>query len=233
MPMPIFLQPRMLLTAAAALALSACFGTPDAMKGGGTKRSGGATAQRPQTTGAPSFTSAAARQCAVDLRQAGVKFTPLPNEDHGGGCSSIDSVKLLDIGTPVTNLGPMTCPLARNFAAWVEYAVRPAARLYFRTEVVKVETYGTYSCRNIYGGRSGRLSQHATSNAVDVAGFVLADGRRIMLDGGWHGDQSSQQFLRALHKSACRRFGTVLSPDYNAAHYNHFHLDMSGNGYCR
>src|SRR3546814_4345571 len=83
MPMPIFLQPRMLLTAAAALALSACFGTPDAMKGGGTKRSGGATAQRPQTTGAPSFTSAAARQCAVDLRQAGVKFTPLPNEDHG------------------------------------------------------------------------------------------------------------------------------------------------------
>src|SRR3546814_2964923 len=81
----------------------------------------------------------------------------------------------------------MTCPLARNFAAWVEYAVRPAARIYFHTEVVKVETYGTYSCRNIYGGRSGRLSQHATSNAVDVAGFVLADGRRIMLDGGWHG----------------------------------------------
>lgn len=233
MATPTLLQPRMLLAAAAVLALSACFSTPDAMKGGGAKRSGGAAAQRPQTTGAPSFTSAEARQCAVDLRQAGVKFTPLPNTDHGGGCSSIDSVKLLDIGTPVTNLGPMTCPLARNFAAWVEYAVRPAARLYFRTEVVKVETYGTYSCRNIYGGRSGRLSQHATSNAVDVAGFVLADGRRIMLDGGWHGDKSSQQFLRALHKSACRRFGTVLSPDYNAAHYNHFHLDMSGNGYCR
>src|SRR3546814_18949172 len=78
----------------------------------------------------------------------------------------------------------MTCPLARNFAAWVEYAVRPAARIYFHTEVVKVETYGTYSCRNIYGGRSGRLSQHATSNAVDVAGFVLADGRRILLGTG-------------------------------------------------
>jgi len=233
MAIPTLLQPRMLLAAAAALALSACFSTPDAMKGGAAKRSGGTAAQRPHATGAPSFTSADARQCAVDLRRAGVKFTPLPNTDHGGGCSSIDSVKLLDIGTPVTNLGPMTCPLARNFAAWVEYAVRPAARLYFRTEVVKVETYGTYSCRNIYGGRSGRLSQHATSNAVDVAGFVLADGRRIMLDGGWHGDKSSQQFLRALHKSACRRFGTVLSPDYNAAHYNHFHLDMSGNGYCR
>ena len=140
---------------------------------------------------------------------------------------------LVDIGTPVTNLGPMTCPLARNFAAWARYAVKPAARQYFGTEVVKIETYGTYSCRNIYGGRSGRLSQHASSNAIDVAGFVLADGRRIMLDGGWKGDKASQDFLRALHKSACRRFGTVLSPDYNAAHYNHFHLDMSGNGYCR
>src|SRR3546814_6157227 len=104
--------------------------------------------------------SAAARQCAVDLQQAGVKFTPLPNADHGGGCTSIDSVKLLDIGTPVTNLGPMTCPLARNFAAWVEYAVRLAARLYFSTEVVRVETFGTYRCRLIYGGRSVRLSSH-------------------------------------------------------------------------
>ena len=57
--------------------------------------------------------------------------------------------------------------------------------------------------------------------------------RRIMLDGGWKGDKASQDFLRALHKSGCRRFGTVLGPDYNAAHYNHFHFDMSGNGYCR
>lgn len=233
MSIPSFLKPRIWVAATAMLALSACFGAPEVMKQGGAKRTASTTPQRPQITGTPSFTSAEAQQCAFDLKQAGVRFTPLPNQDHGGGCNSIDSVKLLDIGTPVTNLGPMTCPLARNFAAWARYAVKPAARQYFKTEVVKIETYGTYSCRNIYGGRSGRLSQHASSNAIDVAGFVLADGRRIMLDGGWHGDKASQDFLRALHKSACRRFGTVLSPDYNAAHYNHFHLDMSGNGYCR
>lgn len=227
MAIPLFCKPRILLATIAALALSACFGSPEVMKRG---ESG---AKRPNVARTPSFTSAAARQCAADLKQAGVRFTPLPNEDHGGGCSSIDSVKLLDFGTPTTNLGAMTCPLARNFAAWAQYAVRPAARLYFGTEVVKIETFGTYSCRNIYGGRSGRLSQHAYSNAVDVAGFVLADGRRIMLDGGWEGDRASRDFLHALHKSACRRFGTVLSPDYNAAHYNHFHFDMSGNGYCR
>lgn len=223
----------MLAAAAAALALSACIGGPDRPVRTDSRPSAGSTATRPQPVGTPSFTSAEAKQCAVDLKQAGVRFTPLPNQDHGGGCSSIDSVKLLDIGTPVTNLGAMTCPLARNFAAWAQYAVRPAARKYFGSEVVKIETYGTYSCRNIYGGRTGRISQHASSNAVDVAGFVLADGRRIMLNGGWTGDKVSQEFLRALHTSACRRFGTVLGPDYNAAHYNHFHFDMSGNGYCR
>lgn len=228
-----FLKPRTLIAATAALALSACFGSPDVMKKGGDSRAAATKPTRPQPVGTPSFTSAAAQQCAFDLQQAGVRFTPLPNQDHGGGCTSIDSVKLLDVGVPVSGLGPMTCPLARNFAAWAQYAVKPAARRYFGTEVVRIETFGTYSCRNIYGGRSGRLSQHAYSNAIDVSGFVLADGRRILLDGGWKGDMASQDFLRALHKSACRRFGTVLGPDYNAAHYNHFHFDMSGNGYCR
>lgn len=233
MAIPPIFQPRMLLAAAAALSLTACFGAPDVMKGGDKKHPTASTGKRPQVNSTPSFTSAESRQCAVDLKQAGVRFTPLANEDHGGGCSSIDSVKLLDIGTPTTGLGAMTCPLARNFAAWAQYAVKPAARKFFGTEVVKIETFGTYSCRNIYGGRSGRLSQHASSNAIDISGFVLADGRRIMLDGGWKGDKPSQDFLRALHTSACRRFGTVLGPDYNAAHYNHFHMDMSGNGYCR
>lgn len=226
---PAFLRPRILIASTAALALSACFGAPEAVKRDG----GRPAASRPQITGTPSFTSAEAKQCAVDLQRAGVRFTPLPNQDFGGGCSAIDSVKLLDIGTPTTNLGAMTCPLAQNFAAWAQYAVRPAARQYLKSEVVRIETFGTYSCRNIYGGRSGRISQHAYSNAVDVAGFVLADGRRIMLDGGWNGDRASQDFLRALHKSACRRFGTVLGPEYNAAHKDHFHFDMSGNGFCR
>ena len=227
------LKPRILVAAAATLALSACFGAPEVMKNGSGKRPTASKPNRPQAVGTPSFTSAEAQQCAFDLKQAGVRFTPLANQNHGGGCTSIDSVKLLDIGTPVSNLGAMTCPLAKNFSAWAQYAVKPAARKYFGTDVVKIETFGTYSCRNIYGGRSGRMSQHAFSNAIDVSGFVLADGRRIMLDGGWKGDKSSQDFLRALHKSGCRRFGTVLGPDYNAAHYNHFHFDMSGNGYCR
>lgn len=220
-------------TVATALLLSACVGKPDRVSDRRDGRPKTAQSAPATTVAGAAFASAEAQQCIADLGAAKVKYTPLPNQNFGGGCSAIDAVKLLDVGTPTTNLGAVTCPMARNFAAWARHAVRPAARQYLGSEVVKIETFGSYSCRNIYGGRSGRLSQHAYANAIDVAGFVLADGRRIMLDGGWKGDAASQQFLRALHKSACRRFGTVLGPDYNAAHYNHFHFDMSGNGFCR
>ena len=90
---------------------------------------------------------------------------------------------------------------------------------------------GSYSCRNIAG--SGKLSEHAHANAIDVSAFVLADGRRITVENNWKSGRREMQFLAAIHDSACKRFGTVLSPNYNAAHRDHFHLDMSGNGYCR
>src|SRR3546814_21139402 len=98
MPISTLLQPRTLLAVTAALALSACFGTPDAMKGGGSNRSGATTAKRPQTTGAPSFTSADARPCPVDLRPAGGTFTPLPHTAPGGGCPPVDPGKARKAG---------------------------------------------------------------------------------------------------------------------------------------
>jgi hypothetical protein len=213
------------------LALAACSGAPEAMK-----RGRGGPPAKPKTAqpaGTPAFTSAESRQCLVDLQRANVKHTPLANQTFGGGCQAIDSVKLLDIGVPVTNLGALTCPLARTFSAWSQYAVRPAARQFFGKEVVKIETFGTYSCRNIYGRSTGKLSEHARSNAIDISAFVLSDGRRITVLAGWNGARDEQAFLRALHRSACRRFGTALGPDYNSAHHNHFHFDMGGNGFCR
>ncbi len=184
------------------------------------------------------FQSADARICLSDLKSKSVKFSALPNQSFSGGCRTIDTIKLMDFGTPTTNLGAMTCPLASNFAAWARNAVSPAARQYLGSEVVRIETMGTYSCRNVNGGRSGKLSQHAFGNAVDISGFVLKDGRRVSVLGGWHGSSEEREFLRRLHRSACKRFGTVLGPDYNSAHANHFHFDMAqsmkdGSAYCR
>lgn len=181
-------------------------------------------------------TSRETQACFADLARQDVRFSPLPDRDYGGGCRLIGTLQLIDIGVPVTNLKAMRCGLARSFTGWVEHAVAPAARQMLGSDLVRVESMGTYACRAVVGaaGAGGRLSGHATANAVDVSGFVLKDGRRITLQQGWNGmDADTRDFLRVIRASACKRFGTVLSPDYNAAHYNHLHLEDDRAGFCR
>lgn len=203
---------------AAALLLSAC--------GGGN---------RDQAPGPPPPSTREFAQCAGDLQAAGVRFRALPDRDFGGGCSASGSVQLLDIGLPVTNLGAMRCGLAEKFVGWLRDDAAPAARTALGSDLVRVETFGSYACRNTVGTTGPvRLSGHAIANAVDVAVFVLADGRRVSVLNDWQSsDPAVRDFLNAAHRSACRRFGTVLSPEYNAAHANHLHLEDDGARFCR
>ena len=178
--------------------------------------------------------SAATRQCLAELRREDVGFRALPDRNFGGGCSALGAVQLLEIGTPVTNLGAMTCPLARQFARWVRETVQPAAEQWFDSPVRRIETFGTYACRGVNGNPNARLSEHAFSNAVDVSAFVLADGRRITVEDGWDGgDERARRFLRAVHDAGCRHFNIGLGPEANALHHNHFHFDMGRGPYCR
>lgn len=174
--------------------------------------------------------------CAADLNAEGVRFRALPDQHFGGGCSATGAVQLLDIGVPTTNLGAMRCGLAKTFARWIRYGAQPAARQLLGSELVRVESMGTYACRNVVGrgDRPARLSGHAIANAADVGAFVLADGRRITVLNGWASpDPNVREFLRVIHRSACRRFGTTLGPDYNAAHANHLHVEDDAAGFCR
>ena len=195
--------------------------------------------EKPQSPrSSDNMTSQNARQCLAGLKSKSVRFAGLPSKSFDGGCRMIDTIKLMDFGTQTTNLGAMTCPLASSFTDWARFAVVPAAKKYLGSEVVKIETMGTFNCRAIAGSRSGRLSEHAFANAVDVSAFVLRDGRRVSVLNGWRGSSEERAFLRRLHQSACKRFGTVLGPDYNAVHANHFHFDMAksmsnGTAYCR
>ncbi len=173
------------------------------------------------------------RQCVAGLQSLGARYTILPDRSFGAGCSAVNSVLLTGAGVPITNIAAIQCPLASALTLWVRGSVQQAANASFGTRVVKIETMGAYSCRNIIGGRGTGLSEHASANAVDVSAFVLADGRRISVQQGWNGAEDERDFLRAIHKTACARFQTVLSPDYNAAHYNHFHFDMGRGPYCR
>lgn len=171
-------------------------------------------------------------QCTARLMSYNARYTALPDRSYGAGCATVSSVQLLDVGVRTTGLGPMTCQLAANFAAWAHYGVRPAARSILGSDLVRIETMGTYNCRNVAG--TGNLSEHARGNAIDIAGFLLADGRRISVRGNWNENSPAAQFLRVVRTSACKRFRTVLSPDFNADHHDHLHFDMGGKGiYCR
>jgi hypothetical protein len=174
--------------------------------------------------------------CFADLAREDVRFSPLPDRDYGGGCRVIGSVQLVDIGVPVTGLKAMRCGLARSFVAWTRNALVPAAHQMLGSDVVRVETFGSYACRNTIGTaeKYTHLSGHAIANAVDFSGVVLADGRRITVEQGWRSDDPAvRQFLQTIHASACKRFGTVLSPDYNSAHHNHLHLEDDHKSFCR
>lgn len=189
---------------------------------------------RPVTLNLP--TSRETQACFADLSREQVRFSPLPDRDYGGGCSVIGSVQLIDIGVPVTNLKGMRCGLARSFIAWTRHAVAPAARQILGSDLVRVESFGSYACRNVVGSATGgsKLSGHAIANAVDISAFVLADGRRVTVLNGWRSnDPDEREFLQVIHSSACKRFGTVLSPDYNAAHANHLHLEDDRARFCR
>ncbi|MEA3029631.1 MAG: hypothetical protein QOG13_956 [Sphingomonadales bacterium] len=211
------------LALAALLALNAC------IPGGGQRRAP-ARAQPP----AAGRNSADTLQCHIDLARERIGFRALPDQRFAGGCSALGAVQLLDIGTPVTNLQAMTCPLARAFARWVREAVQPAADQWLRTRIVRIETFGTYSCRSVNSQAGARLSEHGFANAVDVSGFTLGDGRRISVQQGWNGeDDRVRRFLRAVHQAGCRRFSIGLSPDSDAYHYNHLHFDMGRGPYCR
>ncbi|RXZ65623.1 extensin family protein [Pelagerythrobacter rhizovicinus] len=196
--------------------------------------------ERPRgpSSGGTISTSPAARQCLADLGATGASFSPLPDRYAGQGCSLLNTVKLSrlpgDRGTfTVTNLGPVACPTATAFTGWVRYGVDRAARIYLGSPIVQVETMGSYACRNVAG--SSRRSAHSQAQAIDVAAFVLADGRRVSVLDDWDGGTSAErEFLRIVQRSACKRFETVLGPEYNAAHRNHFHLERGGDGgFCR
>jgi len=181
-----------------------------------------------------------AAQCLSRLGRLGAGFSPLPDRYLGEGCSNLNTVQLASLASDsaqplsVTNLGPVTCEVSQAFAGWARFGVDRAARQILGSGLRSIETFGSYSCRNVAG--SSRRSAHAEGAAIDISGFVLEDGRRITVKAAWNGgNERERQFLRVVHGSACKRFDTVLGPDYNSAHADHLHVEgiIATRSYCR
>lgn len=167
-------------------------------------------------------------ECRAVLARSRVAYRALDSAGEGA-CARPDRTVLGDYPLQPER-PPTTCAVAAGLSLWLERAVKPAARELLGADVTRVEHLGAYSCRRLYGRGSGPWSEHATGNAIDIAGFVLADGRRIAVAADWDGENSSATFLRRVRDEACSAFGTVLSPDYNAAHRDHLHFDQQSRG---
>ena len=171
-------------------------------------------------------------ECRAVLERSGVAFTAL--EPLGAGqCPRPDRLTLDEL--PLAGRAEMTCALGAGLALW-ERRVQPLAETMLGARIARIEHSGTYNCRRVYGRSTGDWSEHSTGNAIDVAGFVLANGRRIAIMADWKGEGTDAAFLHRARVVACEIFGTVLSPDYNAAHADHLHLDQAARGwggYCR
>jgi hypothetical protein len=137
-------------------------------------------------------------------------------------------------GNPVAAVGPvavkptatLACPIVSVLDHWLAESVQPAAQRWFGSPVVEIKQISAYSCRGMNGNPSAHISEHAFGNALDIAAFTLADGRRITVKDGWHGMPEEQGFLRDVQAAACQQFNTVLAPGSNVYHYDHIHVDL-------
>jgi hypothetical protein len=137
-------------------------------------------------------------------------------------------------GNPVDAFGPvalkptatLACPIVSVLEKWLAEQVQPAAQRWFGSRVVEIHQISAYSCRGMNGNSRAHISEHAFGNALDIAGFTLADGRKISVEHGWKGLPEEQGFLHDVQATACREFTTVLAPGANVYHYNHIHVDL-------
>jgi hypothetical protein len=120
-----------------------------------------------------------------------------------------------------------------SLALWERHVLQPKALAYFGENVARIDHFGSYSCRNVYGRPQATRSRHATAEALDIAGFRLMSGERIRIVSDWNAMDQKAPFLREIRDGACNYFDAVLSPDYNAAHHDHFHLDRGPFHSCR
>ncbi|WP_255567958.1 extensin family protein [Brevundimonas sp. PAMC22021] len=189
------------------------------------------------TRGAVSRAASDLQPCAAELTAARVRFSPVPDRVDTETCGLTNAGVLgADLGT-VARMAPgdvtMTCETALALSVWRRQSLEPAAREILGSDVVQIDHFGVYACRPVNNGRgSTRPSAHGRAAALDFAGVRLRDGRRITVAADWSGDDAEARFLRRIRDDACRIFGTTLSPDYNAVHHDHLHLEAGRPGLC-
>lgn len=170
--------------------------------------------------------------CAQALSSSGLRVTR-QSDSPGAKCPLIGALRVQGGEVALSSSFLASCPLAVAYALFERHTLQPVAQAVYGEKVSRLDHLGSFACRNVYNRESGALSRHASADALDIAGFRLASGRSISVLKDWPGQTRDAQFLRQVRDGACEAFSVVLSPDYNAAHRNHFHVDVGRWSVCR
>jgi hypothetical protein len=188
--------------------------------------------QKPQR---PAWRAAAENACFAQKRIHLTAYVqPAPEISGPSICGltrPLHVTALLNGAVRLNSRATLDCPMVAELESWLAETVIPAAQARFGQPVVQINAMGAYACRGMNNQIGARLSEHAFGNALDVGGFVLADGRTIVIRRDWtQGDEQTQAFLRETQGGACDRFTTVLAPGSNGFHYDHIHVDLAMHG---
>ncbi|EJM07845.1 MULTISPECIES: extensin-like domain-containing protein [unclassified Pseudomonas] len=170
--------------------------------------------------------------CAQALSSSDLRVTR-QSDSPDAKCPLIGALRVQGGEVALSSSFLASCPLAVAYAMFEHHTLQPVAKSVYGQNIARVDHLGSFACRNVYNRESGALSRHASADALDIAGFRLADGRTVSVLKDWPKQNQDAQFLRQLRDGACEAFSVVLSPDYNAAHRNHFHVDVGRWSVCR
>ncbi len=178
-------------------------------------------------------------QCTVDPRSVGeaVRLEPF---SRSNGCGIPNPWKVRSVsGVKLQNTATLNCGMVGALDDWVNGVAQPTAEAAFGERITGIKVVSSYACRARNSRRGRKLSEHGLGNAIDVAAFTLESGRVVEVEDGWHGSRDERRFLRHVNKGSCETFTTVLGPNHDRAHRDHFHLDLQRHGrkgtgrYCR
>lgn len=173
--------------------------------------------------------------CQQVLKEPQIGAQLIADRPVKDGCGWTAAVRISSAGQARLPVDALTCETAVALAMWLQHEVQSRAQHILGTSVTSVRHMGSYSCRNIVGSKLWRnvRSEHATANALDIAGFTLADGRYVSVLQNWTSRGPEARFLKEIHAAACRYFRVAIGPEFNAAHKDHFHYDRGFLSRCK
>lgn len=151
------------------------------------------------------------------------------------GCGVAKPVRITSVdGVTLSQPATLNCDAARALKTWVSGTVKPTVgRLGGGVSSLRVAAH--YSCRTRNNKKGGKISEHGRGKAIDISAIILKNGVALTVLKGW-GDKVQGKILKAIHRNACGTFGTVLGPDSDRYHRDHFHMDVAryrSGTYCR